>query len=275
MRRPHATLPDRQLREYAEFAAHLAELAGRKILPHFRTAITVHNKAAGRRARYDPVTAADRDAEHAIRDEICRVDPTHGVFGEEHGRIAGADPFTWVIDPIDGTRAFIIGQLHWGVLVGLNDGARPIAGAMHQPYTGETFVGSRLGAELRRGRERTALRTRRCARIGDAVVCASSPSMFESRRDAAAFRSLSSRARLVRFGGDCYSYCLLAAGFIDVVIETGLHPYDVQALIPLIEAAGGAITTWEGEPADDGGRVIAVGDRRLHRRLLRYLRPQH
>ncbi len=271
MRRPRATVSDRELREYAEFAAHLAELAGRKILPHFRTAIAVHNKARGRRAPYDPVTAADRDAEHAIREEIRRVYPTHGIFGEEHGRIAGADPFTWVIDPIDGTRAFIIGQLHWGVLVGLNDGARPIAGAMHQPYTGETFVGSRLGAELRRGRKRTALRTRRCARIEDAVVCATSPSMFRSRRDAAAFRALASRARYVRFGGDCYSYCLLAAGFIDVVIETGLHPYDVQALIPIIEAAGGAITTWAGEPADEGGRVIAAGDRALHRKLLRML----
>jgi histidinol-phosphatase len=274
VRRGSGEVSDRKLREYTEFSAHLAELAGRRILPYFRTALAVSNKARGRRAPYDPVTAADRDAEHAIRAEIRRVYPTHGIYGEEHGRSAGADRFTWVIDPIDGTRAFIIGQLHWGVLVGLNDGARPIAGAMHQPYTGETFVGSRLGAELRRGRERLRLRTRRCARIGAAVVCATSPSMFARRGDAAAFRALASRARYVRFGGDCYSYCLLAAGFIDIVIETGLHPYDVQALVPIIEAAGGAITTWSGEPAGEGGRVIAAGDRTLHGQLLRMLQHQ-
>src|SRR5260370_42642695 len=146
------TMNDRTIGEYTTFACHLAELAGRTILPYFRVRLTVENKTAG--SGYDPVTLADRAAEQVIRDEIKRVHPGHGILGEEHGFAAGTDGLTWVIDPIDGTRAFIIGQLHWGVLIALNDGALPVIGVMHQPYTGETFVGSRKGAALRRGGSR-------------------------------------------------------------------------------------------------------------------------
>jgi histidinol-phosphatase len=264
-------LDDQSLDEFVRFACRLAELAGRVILPHFREPIEVANKAGG--GAYDPVTIADRAAEQAIRDQIARTYPRHGILGEEHGRRDGSDRFTWVIDPIDGTRAFIIGQLHWGTLIALNDGVRPVVGLMSQPYTCELFVGTRRGAELRRsGAQARALRTRRCERLGDAVVCATHPAMFQSRSERAAFDLIGSRARLVRFGGDCYSYCLLAAGFIDLVIESGLKPYDVQALVPIIEAAGGVITTWSGAPAYDGGAVVAAGDPELHRAALDILK---
>ena len=264
-------LDDRALAEYTAFACQLADIAGRTILPYFRARIDVDNKAAG--TGYDPVTLADRAAERAIRDEIQRVHPGHGILGEEHGVTDGLDGLTWIIDPIDGTRAFIIGQLHWGVLIALNDGARPVVGVMHQPYTGETFVGSRLGAELRHAGESTALKVRECPRLEDAIVCATDPAMFTGPGERDAFRAVASKARMRRYGGDCYSFCLVAAGFIDLVIESGLKPYDIQPLIPIIEAAGGVVTNWSGGLPDDGGQIIAAGDRNLHEVALATLAP--
>ncbi|MGH7814349.1 MAG: histidinol-phosphatase [Candidatus Binataceae bacterium] len=272
MRRPARTaLSDREIADYTAFACRTARIAGRKILSHFRERIDIVNKAA--RGSFDPVTIADREAERAIRAEIGRKYPRHGILGEEQGHSPGTERFTWVIDPIDGTRAFILGQLHWGVLIALNDGARPIAGVMHQPYTGEMFTGSRLGAFATRGRNRIALRTRRCSRLEDAMVCATDPAMFTGRREADAFHRVARKAKLRRYGGDCYIYCLLASGFVDLAIESGLKPYDIQALVPIIEAAGGIVTTWSGGKPYEGGQIVAAGDRRLHRIALGMLAP--
>ena len=178
-----------------------------------------------------------------------RAFPTHGVFGEEHGRESGTEPWTWVIDPIDGTKSFILGQLHWGTLIALNDGTRPVVGVAYQPFVGEAFVAYAGGsAQWRRGN--------RAAHAGDTTVCAtrathssSPPILATSRppREAAAFAAVTEGARFTRYGGDLYCYTQLAMGLCDVVIETGLQPYDVQALIPLIEAAGGVISDWQGE----------------------------
>lgn len=267
-------MDDRAIAEYVSFACHLADLAGRTILPYFRQRIDVENKKnkiAG--GGYDPVTLADKEAERAIRDEIQRVHPGHAILGEEHGHKAGTDGLTWIIDPIDGTRAFIIGQLHWGVLIALNDGTRPVVGVMHQPYTGETFVGSRLGAEMRRGSSTTPLKVRECPRLDDAVVSATDPAMFTGPGERDAFRAVAEKSRMRRYGGDCYSYCLLAAGLIDLVIESRLQPYDIQPLIPIIEAAGGIVTSWSGGAPYDGGQIIAAGDRDLHKIALAILAP--
>jgi len=261
---------DRALQEFTKFAVHLGEVAGRIILPHFREALDVHNKKADA-GFFDPVTIADRDAEQAIRNEISRVYPGHGIHGEEHGLTRGNDRFTWVIDPIDGTRAFILGLLHWGVLIALNDGERPIVGVVHQPYTGETFVGSRLGAELRRAGEVRPLRVRRCPSLEQAAVSATDPAMFRRGAEREAFREIAERARLTRYGGDCYAYCMLACGLIDLVIESQNEAYDLQALIPIIEGAGGVMTNWRGGSPQDGGQSVASGDRELHRAALEIL----
>ena len=146
------------MREFVEFAVHLADLAAEQILPRFRVPVGLENKSKG--GGFDPVTVADREAEAAIRREIRRAYPDHGILGEEHGFDAGASAYTWVLDPIDGTRSFVLGQLHWGTLIALNDGTAPIVGLMRQPYTGETFIGSPEGSELRRGNLRTRLSAR-------------------------------------------------------------------------------------------------------------------
>jgi len=260
-------MPASDYNEYLEFASRVASAAGAAILPHFRRSIAVEDK--GGKADYDPVTEADRSAESVIRREIQRAYPTHGIFGEEHGRTQGASPLTWVIDPIDGTRSFILGQLHWGTLIALHDGVEPVVGVMHQPFVGETFVAARGSmAQWRRGSERRTLQTRPCASVGDAIVATTDPRHFHTPERASIYRAVTDGTRLVRYGGDCYCYTLLAMGQVDIVIETGLQPYDVQALIPIVESAGGRMTNWQGGPCDRGGNVLACGDRALHAHLL-------
>ena len=251
---------------YIAFACDAAVAAGAAILPHFRAPITVDDKAGGR--GFDPVTEADRAAESVIRAMIKRAYPAHGIHGEEQGREAGRERYTWVIDPIDGTRSFILGQLHWATLIALHDGMRPVIGVPHQPFVGETFVGGPAVAQWRRGDARRRLFTRACARVQDAIVATTDPRHFESPRQQAAYAIATDGARLVRYGGDCYCYTQLAMGLVDIVIETGLQPYDIQSLIPLIESAGGVVTDWRGGPCDGGGDVLACGDPALHAALL-------
>jgi myo-inositol-1(or 4)-monophosphatase len=182
-----------------------------------------------------------------------------------------------VLDPIDGTRAFILGMPLWGTLIGLEhgavDGATPVLGVMNQPFTGERFWSDGRAAAWRRGEgPAVPLATRDCARLADAALTTTHPGLFVDPADRAGFAALEHAARLTRYGGDCYAYCLLAAGFIDLIVEAGLKPYDVVALIPIIESAGGIVTTWDGRPANAGGRILAAGDARVHAEALAVLR---
>jgi myo-inositol-1(or 4)-monophosphatase len=263
-------LPRADLLEYLEFAHRTALRAGEAILPHFRRAIEVEDKRNF--MGYDPVTVADHAAEHVIRDAIRAAYPTHGIHGEEHGREAGSSPLTWVIDPIDGTKSFILGQLHWGILIALHDGNAPVVGVAHQPFVGESFVG--VAGELaqwRRLDERRNLRTRSCAAIEQAIVVTTDPRQFVTPAERRALSLVSGNARFLRYGGDCYCYTQLAMGLVDVVIENGLQPYDIQALMPIVEAAGGRVTNWAGGSCEQGGPVIACGDPTLHKALVSLL----
>jgi myo-inositol-1(or 4)-monophosphatase len=256
-----------ELHRYLDFACRTALAAIPAILPHFRVPIEVEDK--GSPLGYDPVTIADRAAETVIREAIARTYPTHGVFGEEHGRQPGTSPYMWVIDPIDGTKSFILGQLHWGTLLALNDGTRPVVGVACQPFVGELFCAAVGGeAQWRRGDERRTLRTRRCTAHAHAVVATTDPRQFRSDAEKAAFATVAEPARFTRYGGDLYCYTQLAMGLVDIVIETGLKPYDIQALIPIIEAAGGVVTDWRGNSCYEGGPVLACGDRAMHAALL-------
>jgi myo-inositol-1(or 4)-monophosphatase len=260
--------PAQGLEGYLAFACRTALSVAPVILPHFRRAVDVEDK--GGPLGYDPVTVADRAAEAMIRDAIATVYPTHGMLGEEHGHEPGTSPYTWVIDPIDGTKSFILGYLHWGVLLALNDGTRPIVGVACQPFVGEIFYAANGGpAYWQRGDEKRPLRTRRCDGIAQAVVATTDPRQFQSPAERAALAAVSGKARFTRYGGDLYCYTQLAMGLVDVVIETGLAPYDIQALVPLIEGAGGIVTGWRGETCYGGGSVLACGDPRLHAELLK------
>jgi myo-inositol-1(or 4)-monophosphatase len=256
-------LTDAEARELMGFAHRLADAAAAEIRPYFRAAGPIDNKRAG---DFDPVTAADRNAETAMRALIARTYPDHAVYGEEHGAEWG-ERFTWVIDPLDGTRSFIGGFPTWGTLIGLAEYGRPVLGIMDQPITGERFTGGPDGAFL----GATRLRVRPCERIEEAVLYATTPDMFGPETDMPAFRRVEQRVKLRRFGGDCYAYCMLAHGFVDLVVEASMQPYDIHALIPIIEQAGGIVTNWEGEPAWKAGRILAAGDRRVHQAALALL----
>lgn len=263
-------LSDDEILDLVAFANRLADAAGEVTSRYFRAHPGVDNKLGD--GGFDPVTIADRDAEAAIRSLIKEHHPEHGILGEEHGFEEGTSPLTWVIDPIDGTRAFIIGSPVWGTLIGLNDGTRPFLGVMDQAFSGERFVGFPGRSELRHRGEVTELRTRSCARIEDAIVSTTSPAPYKPGAELDAFHALEACCRTMRYGGDCYYFCLLAMGLIDLVVEAGLEPYDIQALVPIVENAGGVVTTWSGGPAGNGGQIVAAGDPSLHRQALEMLR---
>jgi histidinol phosphatase-like enzyme (inositol monophosphatase family) len=245
---------------YMAMAHALADRAGAVILPHFRTGTAVDHKGG---KSFDPVTTADRDAERAIREALADAYPAHGIVGEEFGNECADAEFCWIIDPIDGTRAFIMGHPMWGTLIGLTKGGVPLLGLMDQPFTRERFWSGECEAFFRHGDETTAMRTRACPALAEAVLTSTTPDMFEGR-DVNRFERLARAVRLRRFGGDCYNYCLLAMGQIDLVVESGLKPFDILPLIPIVERAGGLVSTWEGGDPRDGGRIIAAGDPRLH-----------
>jgi myo-inositol-1(or 4)-monophosphatase len=252
------------------FAHQLADISGTIIRPYFRKPLAVANK--GKTGSFDPVTKADRAAERAIKRAIKERWPEHGLIGEELGSDGESCRFRWVVDPIDGTRAFIMGSPLWGTLIGLLHEEEPVLGLMDQPFTGERFWSGATGAHMRTGSGKARrIKTRPCASLSEATLTATHPELFARGREAQAFARVAERVRMTRYGGDCYGYCLLAAGFVDLVVEAGLKAHDVVALIPIIERAGGRITTWGGGPATAGGAIIAAGDARLHEEALAVL----
>jgi myo-inositol-1(or 4)-monophosphatase len=254
--------------DFASFVDQLATAAGETILPFFRTTLSIENKKAG---GFDPVTAADRAAENAMRALIRRQFPTHGILGEEYGSERTDAEYVWVLDPIDGTKSFITGMVAWGTLIGLMRFGEPVFGMMHQPFTRERFSGDSEAARYRGPSGMRELRVRECGALSEALLHTTSPLLMNDS-DRTAFKRVEDKAKLSRYGGDCYAYCMLAAGHIDLIIETEIKPYDIVPLIPIIVGAGGLVTTWENEPAQNGGRVVAAGDARVHSAALEMLK---
>ncbi len=254
--------------DFTAFIGRLATASGETILPFFRTSLGVDNKSAGR--DFDPVTEADRAAEAVMRRLIKASFPRHGIVGEEFGNEREDAEYVWVLDPIDGTKSFIAGFPIWGTLIALLHRGSPVYGMMHQPYIGERFSGDGGAARYRGPSGERKLAVRRCASLKEAISFTTSPLLMNST-DRAAFSRVEAEVRLTRYGGDCYSYCMLAAGHLDLVVETELKPYDIAALIPIITGAGGVVTTWEGRPAQNGGRIIAAGDPRVHEAAMKVL----
>jgi inositol-phosphate phosphatase / L-galactose 1-phosphate phosphatase / histidinol-phosphatase len=227
------------------------------IRPYFRTVLTVDDKAD-----LSPVTAADRAAERTMRQMIAARFPAHGIIGEEYGRERDDAEFVWVLDPIDGTKSFISGMPLFGTLIALARHGKPILGIIDQPISRERWIGVAGRSTTHNG---LPVRCRPCPGIAAATVFATTPEMFKGD-DAASFSRVAAAAKLVRYGADCYAYGLVALGFVDVVIEASLNPYDFSAMLPIIEGAGGIATDWQGAPLDlsSDGRVLIAGDRRTH-----------
>ncbi len=253
--------------EMLEFAVSIAEEAGEIALRYFRSPMAVNNKSA---ELFDPVTRADEEIELQLRARISAAYPDHTIIGEEHGESAG-NHMTWVIDPIDGTRGFVTGSPMWGTLIGLMNDGVPVLGLIHQPFLRETYFGSDAGAFFKSPAETGSIHTRDTARLTDAMLYCTHPAMFSEEPDRTAFNRIDRACRFSRFGGDCYGYALLAAGYVDLVVEATLQPYDIIPLIPLVEAAGGVVSDWSGQAAVHGGRIIAAANAELHREALNML----
>jgi myo-inositol-1(or 4)-monophosphatase len=252
------------------FANRLADASGAVIRPFFRQRIEVVHKP-GLRA-FDPVTEADKGAERAIRAIIERDRPNDGILGEEYGAKPGSNGLRWVLDPMDGTRAFITGRHEWGSLIALEDREIPVLGILDQPVLGERFLGVNGRAVLLEGEKRTPLKVRDCNGLKDAILCATDPSVYFSPGQQAAFACVRAEARMTRFGGDCYLFAAMALGFVDIIIEAGFNRWDVAALIPLVEGAGGIITDWSGGDCRDGKTILACGDKRVHEEAIKLLK---
>lgn len=256
---------DRLKSELLTFAHSLADAAGAVIMPHYRTGITADDKSGG--ARFDPVTAADRAAERAIRELIGSTYPSHGIIGEEFGSVNTGAEFVWVLDPIDGTKSFITAIPLWGTLIGLLRDGMPFLGLSDHPFLKERFWGDGQMAAGASPSRNWQLTSRQPVALADAVVFAGS-SVTE---DPALFRRLMALApavRMIRFGSDCYDTCMLAEGHIDVVLQTGLDIYDIAATIPIVTGAGGIVTGLDGRPAIRSGTIISCGDPALYAELL-------
>jgi histidinol phosphatase-like enzyme (inositol monophosphatase family) len=240
------------------FASALADEAGRIVRPMFRAPVLVHSKQDE-----SPVTRADKDAELAMRALIARTYPDHGILGEEFGHENAGAPWCWVLDPIDGTRAFITGRPSFGTLIGLLHDGVPVLGVIDQPVTGERWIGVRGRPTLFTSSLGGQIGTRPCSGLADAELSATSPEMFGDSWPG--FQRLSSRVRRTSWGGDCYAYGLLALGQIDIIAECGLKPWDWAALVPVVTGAGGRLVDWQGRALTlaSTGHALAVGDARL------------
>lgn len=252
-----------------------ADAAVRELLPeaeaialrHFRTEVATEDKGGAQ--GYDPVTVADREIETHLRAGLTTRFPNHRIVGEEHGTTGPTDADAyWVIDPIDGTKAYVSGVPAWGILIGFVVDERAVGGWVRQPYLGETFAAVDGDGWFERGDERRPLLARSTTELDAATMYTTHPSMFATPHERAAFERLAGAARLQRFGGDCYSYCLLALGCIDLVVESSLAPYDIVPLIPIVEAAGGVVTDRFGASPLAGGFVVAAATPELHARAL-------
>lgn len=247
--------------EVKQFLLHLADSASKITLPAFRTSLEVTDKAEG--SLFDPVTDIDLRTEKAIISEIKVRFPEHGISGEEYGTVGSQDRWSWIIDPIDGTRSFISGMPTWGTLVGLLFEGKPVYGMMSQPYVGDCFIGGGGISELYYPEGSKVLKAGHTTYLSDAILFSTTPDMFQAGRESDCFSNLAKNVKMTRFGADCYGYCLLASGFVDLVVESNLKYCDIAPLVPIIEASGGVISHWDGGLVKAGGQIVAASTQQL------------
>nr|WP_070961287.1 inositol monophosphatase family protein [Hyphomonas sp. Mor2] len=242
--------------EAVRVAQAMADAARSAILPHYRALTHVENKDEG--ATFDPVTEADQAGERAMRAVLEELRPQDAIFGEEYGRKSGSSGWTWILDPIDGTRAFVAGLPSWTTLIGLVDEAGDaIVGLIDQPNLDERYIGAPEGSRLVGSASETAISVSPCNDLRDAVISTTDPFIM-TPPEQGAWTHLRHTAKIIRYGLDAYAYARLAAGTIDLVAESGLAPYDAAALIPVVRGAGGLACDWRGAPAKPGGQLVCA-----------------
>jgi len=255
--------------ELQRIANRLADSAAHETLRFFRSdKLQSNNKIKD--GGFDPVTVADRNAEKSMREILQNLRPLDSIIGEEFGTKHGQNDLSWVLDPIDGTRAYICGATSWGTLIGIERDGHPVFGIIDQPYLGERFIGGLGLSELKTNSSTSPLKTRRSNMLDEAILLTTFPEIGTAQ-ERLSFEKVRDNVKLTRYGLDCYGYALLALGQVDLVIEAGLNRYDISAPIAVVEAAGGIVTNWQGGSIHDGGQVIAAGDRAIHAQAVELL----
>ena len=250
-----------EIQQRLTIACKLADIARKITLPAFFMGVESVNKLDG--AHYDPVTKADTDTEKALRKALDTLTPLDGISGEEFADKPAQNKWEWSLDPIDGTRAFVAGVPIWSTLIAACYEQQPLIGIIDIPVLDERFVGIPGQAWVETARGKSALKTRPCPALSNVIISCTEPSAMFSQRQKQAYERVRLQTRFSRLGLDAYGYALIAAGKMDLVLEAGLQPYDVRALMPVITGAGGKITNWQGDDAKDGGAIICVGDENL------------
>ncbi len=255
-----------EINELTQFALELADASAKVILPQFRKNIAINIKAG---EVWDPVTDADRSAERIIREMIEASYPDHTIVGEEYGTKTGTSPYTWVLDPIDGTRAFVIGMPTWVTLIGLYRDGQPLLGVMNQPFVGERFYGNPEGAWHQHQGHTHSIHVRPPVKLSNASVGTTAPQLYKGHEG---FAKLQKAVTTIRFGGDAYFFSLVAAGHLDIAMDPGLQIYDIAALIPIIKGAGGVVGTWTDNEPILGGNVMFASSQSLLNEALEMMR---
>ena len=248
-----------KIKEYLKFSNELADTARKISLFYFKKKFKIVNK---KKYGFDPVTVADIKIQKTLNQLISNKYPNHSIFGEEESYIKN-DRYEWCIDPIDGTKSFIQGVPLWGTLISLSEDGKIILGLADIPALNERYIGYLNFSYKIKGNKKTKLKVSDAVKLSNAILNTTSPYVFANKQDQTSFERLNKKVKVTRLGGDCYNYCLLADGHIDIVVESGLKPWDIRALEPIIKNAGGIINTWEGKEIYDGGRIIACNNSKL------------
>lgn len=255
------------MNEFVEFANHLADISAEPIRRYYHNDFEIEHKQDN-----TPVTIADKQAEEVIRRAINYTFPQHGIIGEEYGSENLDAEYVWVLDPIDGTVSFTIGRPIFATLIALLKNNKPILGVVNQPITNDRWIG---GVDVEACRNDALIHVNQNTSLADAVIATTGPNYFTAE-EWERFQLVSEKTKRVVYGGDCYNYALLASGTIDLIIESGLNIYDYAALIPLVKAAGGVITDWQGNEitchASGTKSIIAAANEILLKHALEALR---
>lgn len=254
----------------ATFLHRLADVADQETLPKFRSNLDLQVQTKEKiNESFDPVTIADKAAEKAMRELIIDYYPTHSIMGEEFGLRSGGE-LKWILDPIDGTRPFLLGIPVWGTLIGLQNNNKMYLGMLSQPFIGERFWSDGESSYYERENVKRKLKISNTKKISEAILHTNHPRSVELYPNIN-FTGLNEKVLMTRYGGECYAFAMLAAGYIDICFEFSLQPYDIAALIPIIENAGGVVSTLDGSSAHLGGTIIAAASKSLHEQALRIL----
>ena len=256
------------MKDLMDLGKKVAIAGGKEAMNYFRKSdLNFKNKS---KTHFDPVSKADKNTETVMRNLILKFRPNDTIIGEENNSVVGSSGLSWIIDPIDGTRGFMAGQTSWTVLISLSEGEKPLFGIIYQPFSDEMFIGDQYSCEYLHQGKINKIFVKKCNNISDAIIHTTDPNMGNCKENSA-MEALRNHCKLARYSLDAYAYGLVAFGNIDLIVESSMQIYDIQAPLCIIKAAGGTFSDWNGGNDFTSGRILASGDQSIHKEALKIL----